>query len=117
MEDKVSVFLFVAPVLTSSSEKTYAYRLPDMVDGEWIIFEDNKPRYCLYILDDLYKDLREYLQNHKDIDVSTLLAQSFKDKDRSLSLHQTFRVRRFLEKETSQEFKLEKFPPHLFKIE
>lgn len=118
MENEVSVFLFVIPVLTSSSERTYIHRLSDMAYGEWIIFEDNKPKYYLYIFDGLYKDVREYLQNHKDIDVSTLLERSFKDKNLNLSLSETFRVSKIWEsKETSAEFKLEKFPPHLFKIE
>src|SRR5919202_1422371 len=111
MVNNVSVFLFVVPVLTSSLERTYIYRLSDMAYGEWIIFEDNKPKYYLYIFDDLYKDVREYLQNHKDIDVSTLLEQSFKGKNLNLTLRATFRVRKIWEsKETNKEFKLEKFP-------
>jgi len=117
MENKVSVFLFVIPVLTSSLEKRYIYRLSDMAYGEWIILEDNKPRYYLYILDDIYKDVREYIHK-KNIYVDDLLEQSFRDKNLSLSLRETFKVSKIWEsQETSEEFKLEKLPPNLFKID
>lgn len=115
--EKESVYLFVIPALTSNLEKTHIYRLSDMAYGEWIILEDNKPRYYVNIFDDLYKEIREWVQNHK-IDVSILLERSIEAKGLNLSLSETFRVSRLWEsKETSEEFMLEKFPPHFFDIE
>ena len=49
-KENIELKLLVTPVLTLTGRK-YSYRLLDSAYGEWLVFEDNAPKYYLNIFD------------------------------------------------------------------
>lgn len=57
------------------------YRLSDFVYGEWIIFENGKPKYYLNVLDGQYSQIIDRLKP----DVESYLTEEFRKKGLNLS--------------------------------
>jgi len=117
MKNESKVYLMVIPLVSFSLEPKYIYRLSDFAYGEWIIFEDDLPRYYLDIFDSIYKDLKEKLDKNKEATIQLLLEQYSKNTGLNLSLSQSFHWSPTWESKAElREFSLEKFPPDLLDV-
>jgi hypothetical protein len=111
-EEKVSIPIRVTPAICFPLHRRYLHLLSDFSYGEWLIFENNKPKYYLNIFDDIYKDIRRFLEANRDVTVDLMVKNSRGNTYQHISLGQNYRVITMLESQSELvTFELEKVPP------
>ena len=102
----IEISVEAIPRLTILGGIKYKYKLSDFTYGEWLIFENNKPKYYLNLFDEEYKDIRERIEKFKDFE----LEKNLKKCDEKLSIHQKLIGISIWYKSSIQTLKLEKLP-------
>ncbi|MEO8471470.1 MAG: hypothetical protein ABI477_04720 [Chryseolinea sp.] len=82
--NSVKINLIKTPVFP---RKKSLYRLPDSTYGEWIIFENNEPKYYFDFFDELYEDIRNQIMSTRDIE--GYFTKMFEQKNLNFMLKQT----------------------------
>jgi hypothetical protein len=104
--NSIEVSVEAIPILTILGKIQYRYKLSDFAYGEWLIFENDKPKYYLNPFDEDYDDVRERIENSKDFDLEKILKMS----NKNLSIHQRIMGVSFWYKSSTQVLALEKLP-------
>ncbi len=107
----IEISLEAIPFFTIWGKIQYRYKLSDFTYGNWIIFENNKPKYYLNLYDNDYDDIREKFSKSKDFDLESTL----KTHKKNLSIHQNFWGISLWNKSFIQFFHLKKMPSHILK--
>ncbi len=97
------------PIYTFLGKRTYRYKLSDFSYGEWLIFENNKPKFYFNIFDKEYHEVRLAFSNSKDFD----LEKKLKSYNKGLSIYQKLIGITFLKKTFLQVIELEKLPKNV----
>lgn len=114
MENEVVIPLFAIPVTTLGFKKRLLYRLSDMAYGEWLIFQNDIPKYYLNIFDKIYEGVT-FLADEDGSSFENRLEKLFKERNLNLSLSPSFKW--MLVHESKQkviDFHIEKYPPSYF---
>ena len=97
------------PIFTLLGKWAYRYKLSDFSYGEWVIFENNKPKFYLNIFDSEYDEVRLVFSKSKNYD----LEKKLKSHNKGLSIYQKLLGITFLKKTFLQVIELEKLPKHI----
>jgi hypothetical protein len=112
--EKISIPIRAVPAICLPLRRRYLYTLSDFAYGEWLIFEDNMPKYYLNIFDECYKNITRFLQTQRDITVDLMVSKSLGNVNERLSLGQKYHVITMLESQSELlTFELEKVSPDL----
>lgn len=103
---KVEVNLLVSLYITLSGKK-YSYKLPDNAYGEWIIYENDKPKYYLNIFDKEYELVRKNLNHVSDFE--NYLITKFQNSNPPINIKRQV-IGFSIEKPYIQKWQLEKLP-------
>jgi hypothetical protein len=113
----VSIPVRVVPAICFPFRKRNLHRLPDATYGEWLIYENDQPRYYLNLFDEIYEHVNRFLETRADVSVGSMLKRSLGARDLQLSLEEKFRTIVLLESQSELvTLELEKFPPYLFDL-
>jgi len=112
--EKISIPIRVVPAICLPLVRRNIYRLSDFAYGEWLIYEDNIPKYYLNIFDKIYKDIMHFMQTQRDFTVELMVRKSSGNVNERLSLGEKYRVITMLESQSELvTFELEKISPDL----
>ena len=105
-DNLIEMPLRVTPILTIFGKIQYKYKLSDFAYGEWIIFENEKPKYYLNLFDNSdYKKDKVYSKS-KNFNIESILDKFQK----GLSIYQKVWGIPLPYKSFIQTFHLEKLP-------
>jgi hypothetical protein len=116
MSEKTSVSILVTPVFNLLGKKSLLYSLSDMSYGEWIIFENDEPKYYFNYFDEYYQPIRKQLDQSEEKNIESLLKKSFEIHGLNLSISQKKLAIRKDDKAYVQVYKLDKYPVEFLKI-
>lgn len=115
--ETISVPVRLVPAICFPFRRRNLHRLADTNYGEWLIYENDQPRYYLNLFDDIYEGVNRFLEDRADVSVASMLKRSLGGRNLQLSLEEKFRPIVVLESKSELvTLELEKFPPYLFDL-
>lgn len=102
------VGVLITPITTFLGKKEYLYTLTESAYGEWIIFNDNIPKYYFNVFDTAYSALFDSLKKLRSVE--EFLENNFKKVNSNLSIRQQVFGIKHKNKSFTKRIVLEKLP-------
>lgn len=109
---QVKLKMLTTPIIDFLGRKNFYYRLLDGAYGEWLVFEDNVPKYYFNFFDEEYASFKQSLPKFK-MNLENYLNECFKKKNMNLTTRQYMYGFKLKGKEEVRIIVIEKMPANI----